>query len=184
MGKLVFTIVALAAFGLLNAQDTTLNEYVGTYTFPEGSMVTSVEIKIENGGLMASSSAGSSALEKISRDTFNLVSYSGTVYFIRNSEQKIDSIRINTQDVILEGKKQSGGSALRFSKLTASFMHQFGCLNENWRSCSAETSDCCPVAKFFSLYKPVFISSSPMITTKGMDFFSAYLNCLSNFAGS
>lgn len=184
MRHLLVTVVALASFGLLNAQDTTLNEYVGTYVFPEGSMVPSVDIRIENGSLMASSSAGSSGLEKISKDTFNLVSYTGTVYFIRNGDKKIDSIKIDAQDVILEGKKQNGGSAARFSKFHPDGIYQLESLKENWRSWSEETSDCSPLVKFFNLYKPVFISSSPMITTKGMDRFSAYLNCLSNFAGS
>ena len=184
MRKLLVTIVAVVSFCLLNAQDTTLNEYVGMYVFPEGSMVPSVEIRIENGSLTASSSAGSSALEKISKDTFNLVSYSGTVYFIRNSQKKIDSIKIDAQDVILEGKKQNGGSASLLFHTAVSDSHQREGLKENCKSWPTGSSNCSPVAKFFNLYKPVFISSSPMITTNGIDRFSAYLNCLSNFAGS
>lgn len=109
MARIIFLLFGFATCGLLNAQDTTLNEYVGTYKFPEGSVVTSVDIKIENGALMASSSAGSSALEKISKDTFNLVTYSGTVVFTRNGDKQVNGIKIEVQDTILEGKKEGTG---------------------------------------------------------------------------
>ena len=183
MKKSLLFVFTFMWFIFLNAQDTTLNEYMGTYTFPEGSMVPTVAITIENGSLLASSSAGSSALEKISKDTFNLVSYSGTVYFLRNSQNKVDSIKIETQDVILLGKKDSS-SGPRFSNLYFESINNYEGLNENLKSCSSENSDCLPVDKFFNLHKPVFISSSPIIRTKGILFLSAYLNCLSNFAGS
>lgn len=96
----------------LYAQDTTLNEYVGTYTFPEGGPVTSVDVKLENGSLVASSTAGSSAMEKVSKDTFNLVTYDGKVYFTRDSAKKVNGIKIEVQDTILEGKKESVDLAL------------------------------------------------------------------------
>ena len=107
MKNLFLTLVTLVAFVFSNAQDTTLNEYVGTYTFPEGGPVTTVDVKIENGSLMASSSAGSSILEKASKDTFNLVAYNGMVYFTRDSLKKVNGIKIEVQDTILEGKKES-----------------------------------------------------------------------------
>ena len=117
MRKFALSIIVSFGFVLSNAQDTTLNEYVGTYTFPEGGPVTTVDVKIENGSLMASSSAGSSILEKVSKDTFNLVAYSGMVYFTRDSLKKINGIKIEVQDTILEGKKESLDFAiLNYSK--------------------------------------------------------------------
>ena len=107
MRKLALSIIVSFGFVFSNAQDTTLNEYVGTYTFPEGGPVTTVDVKIENGSLMASSSAGSSIMEKVSKDTFNLVAYSGMVYFTRDSLKKVNGIKIEVQDTILEGKKES-----------------------------------------------------------------------------
>jgi hypothetical protein len=100
-------MVILIAFVFSKAQDTTFTEYVGTYTFPEGEPVTTVDVKIENGSLMASSSAGSSILERVSKDTFNLVAYSGMVYFTGDSSKKINGIKIEVQETILEGKKES-----------------------------------------------------------------------------
>jgi len=181
MKKNIFLICALGLFLASNAQDTTLHEYLGTYAFPDGSVVPTVEITLENGGLMASSSAGSSALEKVSKDTFNLVAFSGTVYFLRDGDHKIDSIKIQTEDLLLEGKKQSNGSALRLKNF---LLDIYGFANTKPAIFSLESSTCSPVESFFSLYVPVSISSSPMIRTKGMERFSAYLNCLSNFAGS
>src|ERR1044071_3092524 len=104
MRKLILSLVISCCFLFLKAQDTTLNEFVGTYTFPEGGPVTTVDIKLENGSLLASSSAGSSALEKISKDTFNLVAYNGMVYFTRDSLKKVNGIKIEVQDTIMEGK--------------------------------------------------------------------------------
>jgi uncharacterized protein DUF3471 len=109
MKKFIFSMIAVIYFTFLHGQDSTLNEYVGTYKFPEGSVVLSVDIKLENGALMASSTAGSSALEKISKDTFNLVSYSGTVFFTRDADKKVNGIKIEVQDTVLEGKKESAG---------------------------------------------------------------------------
>lgn len=107
MRKLILSLMVCLSLISLHAQDTTLNEYVGSYTFPEGGPVTTVDVKIENGTLLASSSAGSSALEKISKDTFNLVAYQGTVYFTRDSSKKVNGIKIEVQDTIMEGKKES-----------------------------------------------------------------------------
>ena len=111
MLRTIFILLVTLGGNVLHAQDTTWNEYVGTYKFPEGSVVLSVEIKIENGALTASSSAGSSALEKISKDTFSLVSYSGTVYFTRDSDKKVNGIKIEVQDTVLEGKKETADFA-------------------------------------------------------------------------
>ena len=117
MRKLALSMMVSFGFVFSNAQDTTLTEYVGTYTFPEGGPVTTVEVKIENGSLTASSSAGSSILERVSKDTFNLVAYSGMVYFTRDSSKKVNGIKIEVQDTILEGKKESLDFAiLNYSK--------------------------------------------------------------------
>ena len=117
MRKLFLSFIVSFGLLFLRAQDTTLNEYVGTYTFPEGGPVTSVDIKLENGSLVATSTAGSSAMEKISKDTFNLVTYNGKVYFTRDSTKKVNGIKIEVEDTILEGKKESLDHAiLNYSK--------------------------------------------------------------------
>src|SRR5678809_97179 len=120
MKKFSLLACAIVSFTLLKAQDTTLNEYVGTYTFPEGGPVTTVDVKLENGSLVASSTAGSSAMEKISKDTFNLVTYNGKVYFSRKRKKKVSGIKIEVEDTILESKKESLDFAIiHFSKYSA-----------------------------------------------------------------
>jgi len=107
MRKLILSVFVSFSLVLLHAQDSTLNAYVGTYTFPEGGPVTSVDIKIENGSLVASSTAGSSPLERVSKDTFSLVNYNGKVYFSRDSTKNVSGMKIEVEDTIMEGKKES-----------------------------------------------------------------------------
>ena len=117
MKKFFLLVCAMVSLVLLKAQDTTLNAYAGTYTFPEGSPVTTVDVKVENGSLMASSTAGSSPLERISKDTFNLVTYNGKVYFSRDSSQKVNGMKIEVEDTVMEGKKEAiGFASINYSK--------------------------------------------------------------------
>ena len=182
MKRLIFSFFLTTSLVYVQAQaDTSLKQYAGTYKFPEGSVVPSVEVTNENGGLVISSAQGSSPLERISKDTFNLIAYSGKVYFLRNAESKIDSIRIEVQDVILEGKKDSSSIGGIIEELILKIEKYYYCVNEKSKISARDICLCSPEMIFFTLHKPVFISSSPIITTKGMFFFSAYLNCLSNF---
>jgi uncharacterized protein DUF3471 len=125
MHRPIILLLFITISNVLQAQDTILNEYVGTYKFPEGSVVPSVEIKVENGTLMANSSAGSSALEKLSKDTFTLVSYSGTVYFTRDADKKVNGIKVEVQDAVLEGKKETAGLSASY------FMKEWLCMHKN-----------------------------------------------------
>lgn len=113
MKKLICLAIILPLFAGLYAQtkDSALIEYKGVYRFPDGSVVTSVEITVDNGSLVASSTMGSATLEKITKDTFNLTVYNGTVYFTRNTDGKVDGIKILVQDIVLEGKKEGGNIA-------------------------------------------------------------------------
>jgi len=117
MKKFICLLIIVSIAISLNAQtDTSLQQYSGVYKFPEGSVVPSVEIKMENGGLMATSQMGSAALERISKDTFNLLTYNGTVFFTRDADSKVNGIHIEVQDIILEGKKESAGLAINNSR--------------------------------------------------------------------
>src|SRR5438552_12030755 len=175
MKRVIFSFFLTTCLVYVQAQaDTSLKQYTGTYKFPEGSVVPSVEVTTENGGLMISSAQGSSPLERISKDTFDLVAYSGKVYFLRNAESKIDSIRIEVQDVILEGRKDSSSIGGVIEELILKTEKYYYCVNEKFKISVKDISFCSPETIFFTLHEPVFISSSPMITTKGMFFFSAY----------
>jgi hypothetical protein len=123
-----FTILLLSCLCTIAMQaqeDTSLQQYTGVYKFPDGSVVPSVEIVLVNGALSANSSMGSAPLEKISRDTFNLPTYNGMIYFTRTAG-KITGLKVETQEVVLEGKKDGLEG---FGLLAASFQKTSDCLN-------------------------------------------------------
>ena len=109
MKKLVLSFFAMVSLFIVSAQQTpqtdSLKEYTGKYKFPEGSAVPEVTVTIENGVLYASSAAGNSELKKIEKDIFEIVAFSGKAFFKRNEEAKLNGVRIEVEDVILEGTK-------------------------------------------------------------------------------
>ncbi len=112
MRKLIFfLLITGCAISMQAQQDSSLQEYKGTYKFPDGSIVPSVEITLDNGSVIINSQMGSATLEKISKDTFSLTVYNATVYFIRDADKKVNAIKIETPDLILEGKKEGAGFA-------------------------------------------------------------------------
>jgi hypothetical protein len=108
MKKLFLLLLLMPVFISVTAQDDPLKEYTGVYKFPDGSPITSVEVKLENGVLVGYSTMGSSVLEKIGKDTFSVVAYNGMAYFSRDSNSEVNGVRIEVQDLILEGKKELG----------------------------------------------------------------------------
>lgn len=104
-------LLCIATSSLL-AQDSTLTEYKGLYKFREGSPTPSVDITIENGGLYANSSIGSASLKWISKDTFSIPDHGGMAYFYRSDKGKVNSIKVEVADMILEGDKQDPAFAL------------------------------------------------------------------------
>ena len=125
MKKLICLAMILfaSASTYLFAQDTTLNDYKGTYRFPDGSMVASVDITVESGVVTISSSLGTATLEKVSKDTFNLIVYNGNVYFTRNKDGKVDGIKIVVQETVLEGRKDGANLAM-IRRRSSEFMKQ------------------------------------------------------------
>lgn len=109
MKKILFLLLFATVFISVKAQD--LNEYIGIYKFPDGSVVPSVEVKLENGILVGYSIQGSSPLEKIGKDTFSVVNFNGLAYFFRNADNAVTSVKVVVQDLILEGQKQISGLA-------------------------------------------------------------------------
>jgi hypothetical protein len=82
-----------------------LKIYTGKYKFPEGSAVAEVRVAITNGVLYADSDIGSSELKHSSGDVFDLLAYDGTATFKRSTEGKVNGVRIEVGDILLEGPK-------------------------------------------------------------------------------
>ncbi len=113
MRKFFLLLFAIAVFVTLNAQQAptdSLQEYTGKYKFPEGSAVTEITVKLEDGVLYASSDQGNSELKKIEKDVFEVVAYAGKAFFKRNEAAKLNGVRIEIEDLILEGTKEEPGS--------------------------------------------------------------------------
>jgi len=109
MTKLLLFIFAMTSTFILFAQQTpkpdSLKEYTGQYKFPEGSEVTEIKVVVENGVLWAESDKGNSERRRIEKDTFEVVTYTGTATFKRDEKGKVNGLHIHVGDLIMEGKK-------------------------------------------------------------------------------
>ena len=118
MRKCFLFLFAITCIITLNAQQApstdSLQEYTGKYKFPEGSVVTEVTVTIENGILFAASVMGISELKKIEKYIFEIVDYAGKATFKRNEEAKLNGVKIEVEDLILEGTKE--GNSLQLLK--------------------------------------------------------------------
>lgn len=107
MKKLIMLCLLLGAVAFVQAQtkDSTLQDFVGKYKFPEGSIVTEVVVSIEGEGLVMGSSAGNSILVKTGEDVFSITAYDGTAQFKRDTNKKVIGVNINAGGYVLEGTK-------------------------------------------------------------------------------
>lgn len=109
MKQLFFACCLLLVTCVTQAQTDTLQEYTGKYKFPDGSPVTEIGVTLENGILTATSVMGNSELRKTdTKDVFEVVAYAGTATFRRGEDSKIKSLRIQVQDVDMEGTRSEG----------------------------------------------------------------------------
>jgi hypothetical protein len=110
MKKILFVFFLLAGCVLANAQaDSTLNAYVGKYTFPDGSPVKEISVAVENGTLMVASAMGNSEFKKTdTKDVFEVLAFGGLATFRRNDEGKVIGVKIEVQEIVLEGTRSEG----------------------------------------------------------------------------
>jgi hypothetical protein len=108
---LVLPLVFLCSHAAL-AQDSTLNEYRGVYKFPEGSATPQVEISVRDGALFASSTLGSAPFSKLGKDSFSIPDHNGMAFFYRNAEGKVNRVKIEVADLVLEGDKEATSIAM------------------------------------------------------------------------
>jgi hypothetical protein len=110
---LLMGIVFLGIFVTVQAQDSPLKEYIGKYTFAEGSPVTEVVLAIQDSILVSTSSVGSFPLDKKGVDTFYLAAYDALVIFKRDGNNVVTGVGINVQGMELIGTKAAASSALK-----------------------------------------------------------------------
>ena len=110
---LLMGIVILGIFVSVQAQDSPLKEYLGKYTFAEGSPVTEVVLTVQDSVLVSTSSVGAFPLEKKGVDTFYLAAYDALVIFKRDGNNVVTGVGINVQGMELIGTKAAASSALK-----------------------------------------------------------------------
>ena len=113
MRKALLSLLICTVTLVVNAQDTTMNEYKGKFKFPDGSLVPEVEITLTDNVLTISAVLGSAPMEKMKKDTFTIPSYGNAmVYFGRDADGKISTIKIDTGTDVMEGKKVPASFAI------------------------------------------------------------------------
>lgn len=104
-------IILLSIMSVHAQQDSLLQKYTGKYKFPEGSIVSEINVTIENGILTATSAMGSTELRKTdTENVFEIVVYGGTATFKKDSVGKITTLQILVGDVNIEGTKTEGAT--------------------------------------------------------------------------
>jgi hypothetical protein len=118
MKKLIFSFLFFYTALLASAQTDSLEQYTGKYKFPEGSPVTEIGVVLENGTLTATSVLGNSELKKTdAKDVFEIVAYAGTATFRRNGDGKVVGLRIQVQDVDMEGTRETSWAIAHFRNI-------------------------------------------------------------------
>ena len=110
MKKILFSLFLIMGTMTLLAQSDTLSlkEYTGKYLFPEGNPVSEISVTMESGILTATSVMGNSELKKTdTKDVFEVVAYAGTATFNRGEDGKIKTLRVQVQDVDMEGTRDA-----------------------------------------------------------------------------
>lgn len=114
MKKILFTAIASLFFVLANAQTDPapkppLEDFVGKYVFPDGSVVPEVDVSLSGSALTMTSTAGSSILTELGIDSFQIVEFSGIAVFKRGDDKKVNAVHIEAAGYVLDGQKKSGG---------------------------------------------------------------------------
>lgn len=110
---LLLAVVLTGIITTVNAQNSPLKDYLGKYTFMEGSPVAEIDLSAEDSTLVINSAMGSTTLEKKGVDTFYLAAYDANVIFKRASDKTVESVSIFVQGMELIGKKVSTTFALK-----------------------------------------------------------------------
>ena len=111
---ILFILTSIFIVGV-NAQSDpppkpSLEDFVGKYVFPEGSVVPDVTVTLSGEALTMSSAAGTSALTESGKDSFLIVEFSGVALFKRGEDKKVNGVHIEAQGYVLDGQKQSSGA--------------------------------------------------------------------------
>jgi hypothetical protein len=108
MKKLIYFFAIATVFTLTaQGQEAPLETFVGKYSFPEGSPVPFVDVKISNGILVGESQMGIATLQRLEGDRFSIVEHNGIAEFRRNGDGKVIGIKVLVGDLVMEGNRDA-----------------------------------------------------------------------------
>src|ERR1043165_620093 len=114
MKKIIFSIIATLFIVALSAQTDKpkppLEDFVGKYVFPDGSVVPDVDVTLSSNALTMASTAGVSALVELGIDSFQIVEFSGIAVFKRGDDKKVNAVHIEAAGYVLDGQKKNNGA--------------------------------------------------------------------------
>ena len=114
MKRILFSFIACMVVISVNAQTEPqkppLEDFVGKYVFPDGSVVPEVDVTLSDNALTMSSTAGTSVLTELGIDSFQIVEFSGIAVFKRGDDKKVNAVHIEAMGYILDGQKKSNGA--------------------------------------------------------------------------
>ncbi|MFY8166757.1 MAG: hypothetical protein ACOVJ8_09205 [Sediminibacterium sp.] len=110
---LLLALVSIGIIASVNAQSSPLKDYLGKYTFAEGSPVAEIDLSEQDSVLVGNSAMGAFQLEKKGTDTFYLAAFDANVIFKRAADQSVESVSIFVQGMELIGKKMSTSYAIK-----------------------------------------------------------------------
>lgn len=115
MKKTLFSVITFFFIITLNAQTEPtpkppLEDFVGKYVFPDGSVVPEVDVILSGNALSMSSTAGTSALAEMGIDSFQIIEFSGIAVFKRGDDKKVNGVHIEAMGYVLDGQKKSNGA--------------------------------------------------------------------------
>ncbi len=105
MKKVLFVFGLVVSYLAIHAQNDSLQQFVGTYKFPDGSVVSSVAVSMEDSTLKMSSEAGNSSLSRLGIDSFVIDRFNGTAIFKRDNDRKVNGVHIEAMGYVLDGEK-------------------------------------------------------------------------------
>jgi hypothetical protein len=117
MKKIIFSFLLCLSAMAINAQadpapPPPLEDFIGKYVFPEGSVVPEIDITVTNSVISMNSVAGASTCTRLGADSFLIDQFSGTAVFKRGEDKKVTGVHIEAMGYILDGQKQNTGAWL------------------------------------------------------------------------
>ncbi len=83
-------------------QPASLNDYLGKYTFQDGSAISEAMVEMQGNKLLVSSNLGSATLTLIQADSFSVDDYGGQIVFLRAKGAAVTGIKINVPAASLQ----------------------------------------------------------------------------------